>query len=256
MIRAVIFDLGHTVWDIGPVDDAYLARAYDDLHAQLRAHLVRDDLPTATAIRAAVWHVLRDAIPSGFMSADFAQPPSHEWIDRGCRALGLQLEPSLLRRITPPLFAGEIDRLIVADGTAEALHDLAGRGYALGCVTNTLADTPAIRSMLRRYGLEGLMHSVVVSADEGWGKPHPSLFLKAARELDVAPHEAVFVGDSPVHDIRGAKAVGMHAVLTQQYARRPYAEVDPPPDAVIAHLCELPRVIREIECAESGPDGR
>ena len=54
--------------------------------------------------------------------------------------------------------------------------------------------------------MERLMRSVVVSAEEGWRKPHRSLFEKALRELASVPEEAVFVGDSPTHDIAGAQA--------------------------------------------------
>jgi FMN phosphatase YigB (HAD superfamily) len=62
-------------------------------------------------------------------------------------------------------------------------------------------------------------------------------------ELDVAPYESVFVGDSPVHDIGGAKAAGMWAVLTRQYVARPYDAGSPQAAAVIEHLSELSEVI-------------
>jgi putative hydrolase of the HAD superfamily len=73
------------------------------------------------------------------------------------------------------------------------------------------------------------------------------LFEKALRQLDVVPHEAVFVGDSPFHDIGGAKAAGMYAVLTQQYAARPYEGFEPAPDAIIRHLAELQSVIEGLD---------
>jgi HAD superfamily hydrolase (TIGR01662 family) len=171
------------------------------------------------------------------------QPPSHVWIDRGFQRLGLKLDEALLREITPPLFASERDALICAEGTLEGVRALHDAGYAIGCITNTLADTPTIREMLHLHGFNELMCSVVVSADEGWRKPHPSLFEKALEQTGAAPHEAVFVGDSPVHDIGGAKAVGMHAVLTRQYVSRPYEGFEPQPDAVIDHVRELVAVI-------------
>jgi HAD superfamily hydrolase (TIGR01662 family) len=168
-----------------------------------------------------VRRALEDAGPAYFMDAEqLAQPPSRTWVDAGCRRLGLVLDEPLLREITPPIFASERDALTCGEGTLDAVRDLHARGYVLGCVTNTLADTATIRAMLRDDGFEELMMSVVVSADEGWRKPHPSLFEKALRETGVAPDDAVFVGDSPLHDIGGAKAVGMHAVLTQQYVAR------------------------------------
>jgi HAD superfamily hydrolase (TIGR01662 family) len=247
MIRAVIFDLGHTLWDIGPQRGA-LERAYGDMRATLARRLGRDDLPEAAAFQRAVRDVLAASGETYFMNgAHLDQPQSSEWLDRGCRALGLQLDGALLRELTPPLFSTEIDSLVCADGTHEAVAALAAAGYAIGCITNTLADTAAIRAMLRRHDFEHLMRSVVVSADEGWRKPHPSLFQKAMREMEVQPQESVFVGDSPLHDIGGAKGVGMYAVLTRQYVARPLGEQHPQPDAVIEHVRDLGSVIADLD---------
>ena len=52
MIRAVIFDLGHTLWDIGPQRGA-LERAYADMRRTLVLRLGREDLPEAAAFQAA-----------------------------------------------------------------------------------------------------------------------------------------------------------------------------------------------------------
>jgi HAD superfamily hydrolase (TIGR01662 family) len=245
-IRAVIFDLGHTLWDIGP-DRGQLQRAYEATRALLCKRLGRDDLPDATAMREAVRGALRAASETYFMdAARLDQPPSHAWISQGCSALGLALDDALVREITPALFATEIESLICAEGTIDAVRALRDGGYALGCVTNTLADTAAIRAMLRAHEIEDLMRSVVVSADEGWRKPHASLFEKALRELGVAAHEAVFVGDSPLHDIGGAQSAGMRAVLTRQYVARP-TEGLPVANATIDHLRELRTVIEELD---------
>jgi putative hydrolase of the HAD superfamily len=268
-IRAVIFDLGHTLWDFRgrPLADddgadaveraarATLARAYEDLRATLCARLGRDDLPAADEFQRAVRDVLIEAAPTYFSDGpSLEQPPSHVWIDRGCRALGVELELELLREITPAVFATERERLYCAEGALEALTELHEAGYLLGCITNTLADTPTIRRMLRKHGFEPLMRTVVVSADEGWRKPHRSLFEKALRELDVAAHEAVFVGDSPTLDVAGAKAVGMWAVLTTQYATREYGEDDPQADGVIDDLRQLRGVVERL-AADGGLEG-
>ena len=246
-IRAIVFDLGHTLWDITPQPDA-LTLAYIEMRATLSQRLARTDLPDAAAFQRAVRDVLRDAAKTYFMDGpELREPPPHEWVEQACLRLGVELESSLAREITPPLFATEIDGLVVSEGTIEAVTALSNAGYRLGCITNTLADTPTIRAMLRKYGIEPFMQSVVVSTEEGWRKPHPTLFEKSLRALNVAPAESVFVGDSPVHDIGGAKAAGMFAVLTHQYVERPYPEDTPMPDARIDHLRELSGVIRELD---------
>jgi putative hydrolase of the HAD superfamily len=245
-VRAIIFDLGHTLWDIGPQRGA-LELAYAGMRATLVERLGRDDLPAAAAFQLAVRDALRDASETYFTNGDHVdQPPSWTWVDRGCRALGVELDRALLIEITPPLFATEIDSLICGEGTREAVAELSA-SYRLGCVTNTLADTATIRTMLRNHGMEHVMGSVVVSADEGWRKPHPSLFEKAMRDLGASAAESVFVGDSPLHDIAGAKAVGMRAVLTRQYVQRALDDSTPAPDAIINHLRELRGVVQRLD---------
>lgn len=248
MIRAVIFDLGHTVWDIKPHGGGLLEAAYAAMRRTLCDRLGRADLPEAEAFQHAVSDALKADRETYFeLGQVLEQPPTHHWVDRGCRALGVELDQRVLTEITPPLFATEIDRLVCADGTREAILELHARGSRLGCVTNTLADTATIHEMLRRHGLLDVMRSIVVSSAEGWRKPHPSLFEKALRELDAGPGEAVFVGDSVYHDIAGAKACGMRAVLTRQYVTRPHVAGCPEPDAIMGHVRELPEVIARLD---------
>ncbi len=239
-IRAVIFDLGHTVWDITPQPEA-LAQAYVDFRALLAERASRTNLPAAAELQRSVRDVLVEASKTYVADgAGLREPPPHEWVREACARLDVvDLDDRLLRELTPPLFATEIHGLVVSGGTREAIAELAGAGYLLGCITNTLADTASIRAMLRKHELEEMMTSVVVSTEEGWRKPHPSLFEKAMRELGAAPGECVFVGDSPIHDIGGARSAGMLAVLTRQYVTRPQPQGAPAPDAVIDHLREL-----------------
>jgi putative hydrolase of the HAD superfamily len=239
MIRAVIFDLGHTIWDIGPDTTRLLDAAYVEFHAQLIAEGY-GPLPDAGSIKRAVTAELAKDAESYFANgAELSQPPTHTWVARALRELGLTLDDVVVERLTPPLFATEVDRLIVGEGTIEAVVGLAESGMRLGCITNTLAATAAIHEMLARHGIRDVMDVVVVSTEQGIRKPHPRLFDLALSGVRCAAHDAVFVGDSPYHDIAAAKAVGMKAVQTTQYVTRPPVEGTPPPDATIAHLREL-----------------
>jgi FMN phosphatase YigB (HAD superfamily) len=246
MIRAVVFDLGHTLWDILPDTTGALDAAYDELRARLCAALKTDDLPDAPAIRRAVGEVLKTLTAEHYAARRLDEPPPHTYVQTGCRVLGLELDDALARALSPPVFSTELGRLHCAEGTVDALSRLHERGLLLGCITNTLASGPTIRAMLRAHGIETMMRSVVVSSEEGWRKPHRSLFVKALRELGVGGEEAVFVGDSPWHDIEGARAAGMRAVLTRQYATRP-TDGFAPPDATIDHLRELAEVLRAFD---------
>jgi HAD superfamily hydrolase (TIGR01662 family) len=246
MIRAVVFDLGHTLWDILPDTTGALDRAYDELRVHMCSALRREDVPDASTLRRAVGDVLKTMSEQYYTERRLDEPAPHTYLDAGCRKLGLELDEALLRELCPPIFSTEVDRLHCADGTLRAVQELHDAGYAIGCITNTMTSSQTIREMLRRHGFQQLMQSVVVSSEEGWRKPHRSLFAKALRELGVAPHEAVFVGDSPWHDVEGALNAGMRAVLTRQYATRP-TDRFAAPHATIDHVRELRAVIAELD---------
>ncbi len=53
----------------------------------------------------------------------------------------------------------------------------------------------------------------MVSEDIGWRKPHKRIFRAALERLHVEANETIFIGDSPVEDIEGAKEVGMKAIF-------------------------------------------
>ena len=70
------------------------------------------------------------------------------------------------------------------------------------------------------------------------GKPEPPLFRMALERLGLRPDEAAMVGDSVPSDIRGARRVGMRAVL---YAPDGPAEV-PEAEVTIRSFAELARL--------------
>lgn len=90
-----------------------------------------------------------------------------------------------------------------------ALRELRGR-CALGLITNGASDLQ--REKIRGAGLDGYFDLVVASGDLGVGKPEPSIFTHALRQLGVPPHEAVMVGDSLQRDVVGAQNVGIRGV--------------------------------------------
>jgi putative hydrolase of the HAD superfamily len=55
----------------------------------------------------------------------------------------------------------------------------------------------------------------------GKTKPHETIFRRMLELLDVAPGEAMMVGDTVEDDIEGALAIGMHAVLLDRADRYP-----------------------------------
>lgn len=95
-------------------------------------------------------------------------------------------------------------------GVLDGLDRMRKAGLKLACVTNKAEafTTP----LLEASGLAPLL-DVVVSADQvGKRKPHPEPYLRACKDLRVAPDEAIVVGDS-ANDAQAGRAAGCRVVL-------------------------------------------
>jgi putative hydrolase of the HAD superfamily len=96
------------------------------------------------------------------------------------------------------------------DGAAEAVRSAAAAGYRLGLLTNGPADIQRLK--LDQTGLGSYFDTVVISGEEGTGKPSPEAFNLVLDALEVLPQQAVMVGDSWERDVRGATASGIGAI--------------------------------------------
>lgn len=89
-------------------------------------------------------------------------------------------------------------------GLHEALDRLSA-SYPLAIATNRGASMPGI---LAHFGLNGFFQAVVTSRDVARPKPAPDMLHEAARRLQYAPHQLLFIGDSEL-DQAAAHAAGM-----------------------------------------------
>ncbi len=101
----------------------------------------------------------------------------------------------------------ESRRKYVLPDMADTMRTLAARGYKLGLISNTTSTVEGY-ALLEEFSLTALFSSVVLSAAIGRRKPHPSLFLEAARQAGVHPWECAYVGDRPSRDVIGPMQSG------------------------------------------------
>jgi HAD superfamily hydrolase (TIGR01549 family) len=95
-------------------------------------------------------------------------------------------------------------------GTTATLEGLLQAGYRLGVISNADGRMEAV---LAAAGLRPYLEFVVDSHLVGAEKPDPRIFLEGLRRMEVAPEEALYVGDLYPVDVVGARGVGMDAVL-------------------------------------------
>ena len=78
------------------------------------------------------------------------------------------------------------------------------------------------------------------------GKPSPTFFSLALDDLGVEAESAVMVGDDIETDVGGGQTAGLRGVLVQtgKYRARAAGKSEVTPDATIASIADLPRLLR------------
>ena len=135
--------------------------------------------------------------------------------------------------------------VVPGEGAEEVLREIKGRGYRTGLLSN-YSQGDAIRSSLTKLGFDRWLDMVLVSSDLGRVKPHPEVFLEAARRMGLEPVEIVYVGDNLRADVMGAAGVGMQTAHVTQHIDGAYHFEHPEenvadirPDLVLEHITDL-----------------
>jgi 2-phosphoglycolate phosphatase len=185
-IRAVLFDLDGTLVDSAPdlgsaADRMRLARGMPSLRLE-------DYRPHA------------GSGAKGMLSVAFGISPEHGDYETLREEFYGQYEARLTEQTR------------VFPGVAELLDALLQRGLRWGVVTNKAQrfSTPLTRAMPIFTSA-----STIISGDTTpHTKPHPAPLLEAARRLNLAPIDCVYVGDD-ARDILAGRAAGMATVAAR-----------------------------------------
>jgi HAD superfamily hydrolase (TIGR01549 family) len=108
-------------------------------------------------------------------------------------------------------FKDYVDMLEVRAG-AKKLIKQAKEQCKVALISN-FTHAPVIYSSLRKLGMNTFFNAVVISEENGWRKPSSHIFQDALNKLQVQANEAVYIGDSPIEDIKGAKQAGLKTVF-------------------------------------------
>jgi beta-phosphoglucomutase-like phosphatase (HAD superfamily) len=95
---------------------------------------------------------------------------------------------------------------------------------------------PLLEAAIGKFGI-GRHFSAILSGDEVQnGKPHPEIFLKAAKLLGVEPEHCVVFEDAP-HGVLAAKRAGMKCIAIPNPFTSP--EKLQQADRILGHLGEV-----------------
>jgi len=94
-------------------------------------------------------------------------------------------------------------------GVPAALEALRSDGRRLALLSNF---DQRLRPLLRDLGLHPCFEAVTLPADAQAAKPDCRIFEVCLKRLGLPPHRAVYVGDHASHDVKAARAAGLHAI--------------------------------------------
>ncbi|GAC1410059.1 MAG: hypothetical protein NVSMB57_03330 [Actinomycetota bacterium] len=240
MIRAILFDLGHTLMDFAPTEDALR-----DAYALIRDRLtqwVEDRAPPETDVLIdRIVNTINALVTHSYEERKLEELDQIDLLETAFRGIGYELPRPLLEEVAEIDHDAVSASWRVSDETLETLAHLRSMGLDLGLVSNFSLLPHRLHGDLEKLGIKQHLGAVAFSCEVGFRKPDARIFQHALAGLGHSPADAVHVGDRLNDDIAGAKALGLRTVLTQEFRVEEPADIAP--DAIIARLSDLPKLI-------------
>jgi HAD superfamily hydrolase (TIGR01549 family) len=251
--RAVLFDLGDTLWHFPemPPRDIIRGETVRRISELLRSWGVNPEGEMyflGRDIRMASEQAVDEAYNGDCISPHF---PTIAREAAAAKGLAISEEQAVDLWHAWNLGGVFLGRTLFPD-VIPTLQWLQERGYRIGSVTNRALSGEPFRRELAHHGLLDYFEVFSISCDVGYMKPHAVIFQHALKALGVPPEETVMVGDSLRADVAGAQALGMTAVWKRNHSsddgERPLTLPDglgpvvAVPDYTIQALGELPEL--------------
>ena len=135
------------------------------------------------------------------------------WVAEALHSLGFEVtaDDPRIKAALNVFFQDFIDTLELREGAKKLLRQAQQQGKV--ALISNFTYAPVIYKSLRKIKVNDFFNAVVVSEEVGWRKPSGHIFQHALNCLKVPAAEAVYIGDSPNEDIKGAKAAGLKTVF-------------------------------------------
>ena len=122
------------------------------------------------------------------------------------------------------------------------LEGLKKQGFKTALITN--GHHSLQYKKVDMLGLRDVFDEIIVSGDTDFEKPDARIFLLMAEKLGVGADEMVYVGDHPVNDIEGATSAGCKTIWMK--CKSPLIECKIPPDETVLKVEEVPFAVEKI----------
>jgi HAD superfamily hydrolase (TIGR01509 family) len=161
--------------------------------------------------------------------------------------ISASVEELMQRRgeIATDFFANRVDLFPFAKTTLAQLREM-----KLPLAVATSSVSVSARPLLDRTGIRSLF-SVVITGDEvQQGKPHPDIYLRAAKKLGISPEACLVIEDS-LAGIAAGKAANMRVAAIPDRRFVDPREYEKEANYVLGSLSEIPILVRRVNAAAS-----
>jgi HAD superfamily hydrolase (TIGR01549 family) len=249
VLQAVLFDFFDTLAIIRK-GEVFYKPALENLHKSLAQNSVNVPLEDFTRI----YFKVRDRLYAQ-ARGNLSEPHFNLRVSQALKEFGHYYDASsrIIREATAA-FADVFMRYVDLDSEAIPLLTNLRSRYKLGIVSN-FALPECLRTLIHDFGLNTFFDVVVISADIDKRKPDPVIFMNALQSLNIGASEAVFVGDTPKTDVKGARNVGMTSILLDRKHATSDGEAllyvqdeddtNTEPDYIVEHLFSVVDVLAE-----------
>ncbi len=195
MIHAIVFDLDNTLTDFMKMKAAAIDAAIDgmiDAGFKLRREELRGRVDAIYLEKGLEFQQVFDEL----LQREFGE-----------------VDPRILASGIVSYRRARESALVLYPHVQMTLLELAKRGIKLGVVS----DAPRLQVWLRlcSLSLQHVFDAVVTFDDTRVRKPAPEPFREVLKRLDVAPENALMIGDWAERDVVGGKSLGMKTVFAR-----------------------------------------
>jgi HAD superfamily hydrolase (TIGR01509 family) len=238
-LEGVLFDYGETLVHFRR-PDAALALTDQEIVAVLAASGRR--APSVTELRSLILDRVEREVLDHQRGGDLAEMSVVTASRRAYAEAGLDVDDDLLDEVLRIEQEAWWQGAHLDPAALPLLDMLRASRVRVGVCSNAPYRVRSLHAQLVFLGLDTHLDAVTFSAEVGWRKPSPRIFAAALHALGTKASATVMVGDSEVHDIAGAHAAGMRAVLLRETGAHAHSEAD----AVITALGELTDALRSM----------
>ncbi|MBU7320352.1 HAD family hydrolase [Paenibacillus oleatilyticus] len=216
--RAIFFDVNQTLVQQGLSFEQCFAEVWNDYSARWAA----EDRPKADSLWEQYitrWQQRKKGRTT-FKQLDELQ---QQCLREAFEALRIPASSGVLRGFMQDIRRLQVAAKSMAPQAAKTLETLS-RTYRLAIISNS--PRSEVLMMLQRFGLESYFpeERVFTAQKPADKKPAPHLFKTALQTMQLAPRQALMVGNSWKHDVCGAVKAGLDAVWLHPGAVGPSAE--------------------------------